>query len=406
MIAVIGAISLVSMLAAATLAATNGDVNVVQRDLDHRRAHAAAQAGVADYSFHLNNDNSYWSRCTGVPEPNAVNQVGSTGEAAHGARALRRELRDRTAAGDRQSELRPDQAGGIDARAERRSTPAPSASARLATPAGRRHRSSPPTNARACSTTSTSPSTRRPTRSPTATRKRSTAAYAQCVEIPPRRARERDPPRRGRPAPGSSSSAATKSRARCTPTTTWRSAATRSSAATPPTRSRSARRRKAGWTAGARGYGTANPEFIGPLVTTAPVLKPPSTNARLQKIAGPEYTYSCQTKIKLEGTNDDRDDERKRQSHQRAIPGERRHLHPERLLSRPDRKRQDQTLAGLLLCLLALQSDLQHLSGRLGLRDRRGQRQLLGRTDDRGRKQHRHPRRTSPKTQAPRACSA
>ena len=64
MIAVIGAISLVSMLAAATLAATNGDVNLVQYDLNHRRAHAAAEAGIADYSFHLNNDNSYWARCT------------------------------------------------------------------------------------------------------------------------------------------------------------------------------------------------------------------------------------------------------------------------------------------------------------------------------------------------------
>ena len=80
MIAVIGAIALVSMLAAATLAASSGDINLVQYDINHRRAHAAAEAGIADYSFHLNNDNSYWARCTNVPEPNAVYQVGKAGK--------------------------------------------------------------------------------------------------------------------------------------------------------------------------------------------------------------------------------------------------------------------------------------------------------------------------------------
>src|SRR4029077_12062714 len=46
----------------------------------------------------------------------------------------------------------------------------------------------------------------------------------------------------------------------------------------------------------------ANPQFVGPLVTTAPVLKPPATNGRLKDIAGPSYTYSCQTRIELNGT--------------------------------------------------------------------------------------------------------
>lgn len=78
MIAAIGGMSLISVLAAGALAASNGDLNLVQRNLDYKRAHAAAQAGVADYSFHLNNDNSYWARCTAVPSPNAVNQNGST----------------------------------------------------------------------------------------------------------------------------------------------------------------------------------------------------------------------------------------------------------------------------------------------------------------------------------------
>ncbi len=78
MIAVVGAISLVSLLVGAALAATNGDLRLTKRDLDDKRAYAAAQAGIADYVFHLNSDNSYWSKCTGVPAPHAVNQMGST----------------------------------------------------------------------------------------------------------------------------------------------------------------------------------------------------------------------------------------------------------------------------------------------------------------------------------------
>jgi hypothetical protein len=77
MIAAVGAVTLITVLAAAALAATNGDLHLVRYDLDHKRAHAAAQAGIADYSFHLNNDNDYWAQCTDVPEPNAVNQEGA-----------------------------------------------------------------------------------------------------------------------------------------------------------------------------------------------------------------------------------------------------------------------------------------------------------------------------------------
>jgi hypothetical protein len=77
-VAVLGAIALVTMLAGAALAATNGDLGLVRRDLDEKRAFAAAQAGLGDYSFHLNNDNGYWARCTNVPSPHAVNQHGST----------------------------------------------------------------------------------------------------------------------------------------------------------------------------------------------------------------------------------------------------------------------------------------------------------------------------------------
>src|SRR5215210_882262 len=78
MIAMVGAIALISLLVGAALAATNGDLRLTRRDLDEKRAYAAAQAGVADYVFHLNTDNTYWTKCTSVPNPNAVNQMGST----------------------------------------------------------------------------------------------------------------------------------------------------------------------------------------------------------------------------------------------------------------------------------------------------------------------------------------
>ena len=78
MIAVVGAIALVTTLAAVALAAARGDIGLVKRDLDEKRSFAAAQAGLGDYSFHLNNDNGYWARCTNVPAPHAVNQAGST----------------------------------------------------------------------------------------------------------------------------------------------------------------------------------------------------------------------------------------------------------------------------------------------------------------------------------------
>lgn len=76
-IVVVG-VSVATILAVATVAATNGNVQLTGRSLDEKRAYEAAQAGIADFSFHLNNDNGYWARCTNVPTPNAVNQQGST----------------------------------------------------------------------------------------------------------------------------------------------------------------------------------------------------------------------------------------------------------------------------------------------------------------------------------------
>lgn len=78
MATVIMGVFLTTLIAVTAVSAVNGDIRLTSRNLDEKRAFEAAQAGVADYSFHLNNDNGYWARCTNVPAPNAVNQEGST----------------------------------------------------------------------------------------------------------------------------------------------------------------------------------------------------------------------------------------------------------------------------------------------------------------------------------------
>jgi Tfp pilus assembly protein PilX len=73
MIAVIGAIGFTTILVSVAVAYTNDDQVFLRRDIDQKRAYAAAQSGIADYTYHLNTDSGYWARCTNVPTPNAVN---------------------------------------------------------------------------------------------------------------------------------------------------------------------------------------------------------------------------------------------------------------------------------------------------------------------------------------------
>ena len=56
-----------------------------------------------------------------------------------------------------------------------------------------------------------------------------------------------------------------------------------------------------GWSSGCGGG--ANPNFVGPFVTNAPVLTPPPTNGELKTIAGPPATYTGQTVINLSGNS-------------------------------------------------------------------------------------------------------
>ncbi len=305
MIAVIGAISLVSMLAAATLAASNGDVNLVQRDVDYRRANAAAEAGIANYSFHLNSDNSYWARCTNVPEPSAVNQQGAS------------PLKKRTVPGSTDAsyaiELLPSSsyaegkcntAKPLESMLEQNGPNTGSFRIRSRGFAGNAKVSVVATYKRA-SFLDYIYFTQYETSDPVTYGNQSWSAnaYAQCSKF-------RREGRESHEIPGSGGQYCNKivfvsgdhikgplhtndDLAICGTPEFGRTAADVIEVGAPPQ----------GWmSGGCSSPSGASPNFVGPLVTTAPVLKPPTTNGKLKTIAGPSYTYSCQTKIELNGT--------------------------------------------------------------------------------------------------------
>jgi Tfp pilus assembly protein PilX len=79
MATVMGVLFIGGLLVAAAVAAPNGDTRLSRYDQDYKDGYAAAEAGVAEYVFHLTQDNGYWVRCAGtvaspLPTPNAVNQ--------------------------------------------------------------------------------------------------------------------------------------------------------------------------------------------------------------------------------------------------------------------------------------------------------------------------------------------
>jgi hypothetical protein len=74
MVTAMGGMMLIMMTSVAALGAATADIPVAREDLDRKRAYAAAEAGINDYFYKLNGDNTYWTKCTNVPEPHAVNQ--------------------------------------------------------------------------------------------------------------------------------------------------------------------------------------------------------------------------------------------------------------------------------------------------------------------------------------------
>jgi hypothetical protein len=303
MIAAVGAVSLISVLAGAALAASNGDLNLVQRNLDYKRAHAAAQAGVADYSFHLNNDNSYWARCTEVPEPNAVNQ--------EGAEPLAKRAVPGPAGASYAIELLPATTGPevecdpedpVETMLEQGGPNTGSFRIRSTGYAGNAKASVVATYKRA-SLLDYIYFTQLETFDPVTywTQTMINGAYIQCTKF-------RREGRQSQNIPGTSQKCleinfvsgdkidgplhTNDNLLICGSPTFGRSPADviEVSDSAP------------GYQKNSSCSGN-NPQFVGPLVTTAPVLTPPPTNGKLKDIAGPEYTFTGQTRIELNGAN-------------------------------------------------------------------------------------------------------
>lgn len=78
MVATLIGMMIVTALALAAVTAVRGDIPLTSRDLASKKAYEAAKAGIEDYASHLYADSLYWTRCTEVPTPNAVNPSGST----------------------------------------------------------------------------------------------------------------------------------------------------------------------------------------------------------------------------------------------------------------------------------------------------------------------------------------
>ena len=353
MIAAVGAMFLVTVLAGGALAAANGDLHLVRHDLDDKRAFAAAQAGIGDYSFHLNHDNNYWAKCTSVPSPHAVNQQGSTANRRFVPGSTDASYAIELLPATGQSACNP--ANPIDEhdRAERpqhRDLSHPLDRLRgghRAVRGGHIQARQPPRLRLLHPARDLGPGELR-LREPVGRADRRLLAVHQ---VPPRGAQEPADSQLRWPATATEIVFVTGDQMKgplhtnddlliCGTPSFGRTAADVIEVSAPPQ----------GWQ-GDTGCSGNQPNFVGPLVTTAPVLTPPATNGKLKTIAGPSYTYTGQTTIALSGTNMTRDHE---PGHRGADPDpvERRGLRQERRL------------------LGQLQPVHGHLSELVGLRER------------------------------------
>jgi type II secretory pathway pseudopilin PulG len=75
MVNVMLAMMILGTFSATAFALANGDIPVERADQDHKRAYEAAQAGLQWYSYELDRDSAYWTKCDsaeiapGVPAP-------------------------------------------------------------------------------------------------------------------------------------------------------------------------------------------------------------------------------------------------------------------------------------------------------------------------------------------------
>jgi len=69
MVTVIITMMIVMLLSVAALSAAQNDLPASKHDTDRKIAYAAAEAGVQNYLYHLVEDPTYWSKCTTVSAP-------------------------------------------------------------------------------------------------------------------------------------------------------------------------------------------------------------------------------------------------------------------------------------------------------------------------------------------------
>jgi hypothetical protein len=83
MLLAMGVMAVTALLMAAAFAAADGDIHLTHTDESAKKAYYAAQAGISDYVFHLNQDVDYWTHCSEPSPANpALNQVGSVANTA------------------------------------------------------------------------------------------------------------------------------------------------------------------------------------------------------------------------------------------------------------------------------------------------------------------------------------
>lgn len=73
MVTVMAVMFCVTLLSIAALSAAQGDLGPGAHDTSRKVANAAAEAGVQNYLFHLNQDPNYWAKCTTGALPHAIN---------------------------------------------------------------------------------------------------------------------------------------------------------------------------------------------------------------------------------------------------------------------------------------------------------------------------------------------
>ena len=73
MLTVMSVMFCVTLLSIAALSAAQNDIEPGEHDTARKVAYSAAEAGVQNYLYHLSQDLDYWTKCTNVAAPHAIN---------------------------------------------------------------------------------------------------------------------------------------------------------------------------------------------------------------------------------------------------------------------------------------------------------------------------------------------